>query len=85
MVKSFEKTNHYTIHMPRNILKVKIYSIRSGSRKESDVMSYILQTHHLSKSIDGKALVTDVSMGVRKGEIYGFPDRSAVHKKWEIL
>lgn len=35
-------------------------------------MSYILQTSHLSKTIDGKQLVTDVNIHVKKGEIYGF-------------
>ncbi len=35
-------------------------------------MSYVLQTSHLTKRIDGKELVTDVSMHVKKGEIYGF-------------
>ncbi len=35
-------------------------------------MSYILQTSHLSKTIDGKELVTDVNIHVKKGEIYGF-------------
>lgn len=35
-------------------------------------MSYIIQTHHLTKSMGGRDLVTDVSMSVRKGEIYGF-------------
>ena len=35
-------------------------------------MSYILQTNHLNKSIDGKMLVTDVNIHVKKGEIYGF-------------
>lgn len=35
-------------------------------------MSYILQTNQLTKSIGGKDLVTDVSMHIRKGEIYGF-------------
>jgi len=35
-------------------------------------MSYILQTSHLSKVIDGKELVTDVNIHVKKGEIYGF-------------
>ncbi len=35
-------------------------------------MSYILQTNHLSKTIDGKELVTDVNIHVKKGEIYGF-------------
>lgn len=35
-------------------------------------MTYILQTQHLSKTIDGKGLVTDVDIHVKKGEIYGF-------------
>ena len=35
-------------------------------------MSYILQTSHLSKPIDGKQLVTDVNIHVKKGEVYGF-------------
>ncbi|RKI29632.1 ABC transporter ATP-binding protein [bacterium 1xD8-6] len=35
-------------------------------------MSYILQTSHLSKTIDGKQLVTDVNIHVKKGEVYGF-------------
>lgn len=35
-------------------------------------MSYILQTNHLNKSIDGKVLITDVNIHVKKGEIYGF-------------
>ncbi len=35
-------------------------------------MSYILQTDHLTKKIDGKALVEDVNIHVKKGEIYGF-------------
>ena len=35
-------------------------------------MSYILQTNHLTKIIDGKKLVTDVNIHVEKGEIYGF-------------
>ena len=35
-------------------------------------MSYILQTSHLSKTIDGKRLVTDVNIHVKKGEVYGF-------------
>lgn len=35
-------------------------------------MSYILQTNHLTKIIDGKELVTDVNIHVKKGEIYGF-------------
>lgn len=35
-------------------------------------MAYMLQTNHLSKIIGGKELVKDVSLHVRKGEIYGF-------------
>lgn len=35
-------------------------------------MSYILQTDHLTKQIDGKELVRDVNIHVKKGEIYGF-------------
>lgn len=35
-------------------------------------MPYILQTNQLTKSISGRDLVTNVSMHVRKGEIYGF-------------
>ena len=35
-------------------------------------MSYILQTDHLCKTIDGKELVSDVDIHIKKGEIYGF-------------
>ncbi len=35
-------------------------------------MSYVLQTDHLTKIIDGKELVKDVNIHVKKGEIYGF-------------
>lgn len=35
-------------------------------------MTYILQTHELTKKIGGKNIVTNVSMHVEKGEIYGF-------------
>ncbi len=35
-------------------------------------MPYILQTNKLTKTIGSKNLVTDVSMHVKKGEIYGF-------------
>lgn len=35
-------------------------------------MPYILQTNHLTKTIDGKELVNDVNLHVKKGEIYGF-------------
>jgi len=35
-------------------------------------MPYILQTSHLTKTIGGKDLVSDVNLHVKKGEIYGF-------------
>lgn len=35
-------------------------------------MPYILQTNHLTKTIDGRELVKDVNIHVKKGEIYGF-------------
>lgn len=35
-------------------------------------MPYVLQTNHLTKIIDGKELVKDVNIHVKKGEIYGF-------------
>lgn len=35
-------------------------------------MSYLLQTNHLTKTIGGKTLVKEVSLHIRKGEIYGF-------------
>lgn len=35
-------------------------------------MPYIVQTNQLTKTIGGKKLVTNVSMHVKKGEIYGF-------------
>lgn len=35
-------------------------------------MPYILQTSHLTKTISGKDLVNDVSLHIKKGEIYGF-------------
>lgn len=35
-------------------------------------MSYILQTNHLSKVIEGKELIRDVNLHLKKGEIYGF-------------
>ena len=41
-------------------------------RREAANMSYVLQTNHLTKRIDGKELVNDVNIHVKKGEIYGF-------------
>lgn len=35
-------------------------------------MPYILQTDHLTKRMDGKEIVTDVNLHIKKGEIYGF-------------
>ena len=35
-------------------------------------MTYILQTNQITKKIGGKNIVTNVSMHVKKGEIYGF-------------
>lgn len=35
-------------------------------------MPYILQTNHLTKTIGGKELVSNVNLHIRKGEIYGF-------------
>lgn len=35
-------------------------------------MSYILQTNHLTKTIGGKELVSNVNLHIKKGEIYGF-------------
>ena len=35
-------------------------------------MPYILQTNHLTKIIDGKELIKDINIHVKKGEIYGF-------------
>lgn len=35
-------------------------------------MTYILQTNHLTKTLGGKDLVSDVNLHIKKGEIYGF-------------
>ena len=35
-------------------------------------MTYILQTDHLTKTIGGRQIIKDVSLHVKKGEIYGF-------------
>lgn len=35
-------------------------------------MPYIIQTNHLTKTIAGKNIVSDVDLHVEKGEIYGF-------------
>jgi len=41
-------------------------------RKEAAKMPYILQTNHLTKTIGGKELVSNVNLHIKKGEIYGF-------------
>lgn len=41
-------------------------------RREAMRMPYILRTNHLTKTIGGKELVKDVSIHIKKGEIYGF-------------
>ena len=33
---------------------------------------YVVDVHHLSKSFDGKPAVSDMSLQVKKGEIFGF-------------
>lgn len=35
-------------------------------------MPYILQTNHLTKTIDGKKIADSINLHVKKGEIYGF-------------
>lgn len=35
-------------------------------------MPYIIQTNHLTKTVVGKNIVSDVNLHVKKGEIYGF-------------
>lgn len=35
-------------------------------------MPYIVQTNHLTKTIDNRALVSDVNIHMTKGEVYGF-------------
>lgn len=35
-------------------------------------MPYILQTNHLTKILDGKELVSNVDIHIKKGEVYGF-------------
>ena len=35
-------------------------------------MTYAVETCHLSKSIDGSAILNDVTLRVKQGEIYGF-------------
>ena len=43
-----------------------------GFRKEEAEVTYILQTNQLTKTIDGKELVKNINMNVKKREIYGF-------------
>ena len=35
-------------------------------------MKYVLKTNHLTKTISGKDIVSDIELHVKKGEIYGF-------------
>lgn len=35
-------------------------------------MPYVIQTNHLTKSVGNKEIVKDISLHVKKGEIYGF-------------
>ncbi len=35
-------------------------------------MTYILKTYNLTKAFDGKEVVSNVNMNIKKGEIYGF-------------
>lgn len=35
-------------------------------------MEYVLKTNHLTKTISGKDIVSDIELHVKKGEIYGF-------------
>ena len=35
-------------------------------------MSYILQTHRLTKTIGGKYIIEDINLHIKEGEIYGF-------------
>lgn len=51
---------------------LKIDTITIVFRREAVNMSYILQTNHLTKIIDGKELAKDVNIHLKKGEIYGF-------------
>ena len=49
-------------------------------------MTYVVQTNKLTKTIGEKNLVTNVSMHVKKGEIYGFlgPNGAAVWRETDI-
>jgi len=51
---------------------LKFSFARMVIRKEADDMTYVVQTNKLTKTIGEKNLVTNVSMHVKKGEIYGF-------------
>lgn len=35
-------------------------------------MKDVLKTSHLTKTVDGKEILSDLNMSVHKGEIYGF-------------
>lgn len=55
--------------MGKSFEKLTVYN---DFQKEAMNMSYILQTNHLTKIMDGKELVKNVNIHVKKGEIYGF-------------
>lgn len=43
-----------------------------GSKRGECSMAYILRTHQLTKVYRGEEVVSEVSMNIRRGEIYGF-------------
>lgn len=51
---------------------LKKRSVTMIFRREAVKMSNVIQTNQLTKIIDGKELVKDVDIHVKKGEIYGF-------------
>ena len=57
-----------------NIFRVFLYKLKNGQnrRKETWIMPDLIQTNQLTKTIDGKDLVKNVNIHVKKGEIYGF-------------
>ena len=47
-------------------------------------MTYAVETCHLSKSIDGSAILNDVTLRVKQGEIYGFLGANGAGKSTTI-
>ncbi|HWO78683.1 MAG TPA: ATP-binding cassette domain-containing protein [Bacillus sp. (in: firmicutes)] len=43
-------------------------------------MEYIVRTHHLTKRVKGKELVSDINLHIKKGEIYGFLGQNGAGK-----